>query len=68
LEPPQSAVLLFEDYKIARSGFYLPEGSLRVTTRAFLSFLEEKGWLFSAAEVEHAAIQAGRQFSQLRFP
>jgi hypothetical protein len=68
LEPPQPTVLLFEDHKIARSGFYLPEGSVRVSTRAFLDFLEEKGWLDSAADVELAAIQAGRQFSQLRFP
>jgi hypothetical protein len=37
-------------------------------TRAFLSFLEEKGWLASAVEVEQAAIRAGRQFSALRFP
>lgn len=68
LEPPQPAVLLFEDHKIARSGFYLPEGSIRVSTRAFLDFLEENGWLDSAADVELAAIQAGRQFSRLRFP
>jgi hypothetical protein len=67
-EPPQPAVLLFEDHKIARAGFYMPEGSLRVSARAFLGFLEEKGWLASAAEVERAAVQAGRQFSQLRFP
>lgn len=68
LEPPQPAVLLFEDHKIARTGFHLPEGTLRVSTRAFLIFLEEKGWLASAAEVEHQAIQAGRRFSALRFP
>ncbi|GHU33419.1 hypothetical protein AGMMS50256_25300 [Betaproteobacteria bacterium] len=68
LEPPQPAVLLFEDHKLARSGFYLPEGSIRVSTHAFLDFLEEKGWLDSAAEIERAAIQAGRKFSQLRFP
>jgi hypothetical protein len=67
-EPPQPAVLLFEDHKIARAGFHLPAGTLRVTTRAFLAFLEEKGWLDSAVEVERAAIRAGRRFSQLRFP
>ena len=67
-EPPQPVVLLFEDHKIVRAGFCLPEGTLRVSTRAFLSFLEEKGWLASAVEVEQAAIRAGRQFSALRFP
>jgi hypothetical protein len=46
LEPPQPAVLLFEDHKIARSGFYLLEGSVRVSTRVFLDFLEKKaGWI-----------------------
>jgi len=67
-EPPQPAVLLFEDHRIARTSFFLPEGTLRVSTRAFLIFLEEKGWLASAAEVEQAAISAGRSFSRLRFP
>lgn len=67
-QPPQSAVLLFEDHKIARASFHLPQGTLRVSTRAFLSFLEDKGWLESAAEVERQAVQAGRRFSPLRFP
>jgi len=67
-EPPQPAVLLFEDHRIARTSFFLPEGTLRVSTRAFLIFLEEKGWLASATEVEQAAISAGRSFSRLRFP
>lgn len=68
LEPPQATVLLFEDHKIARASFHLPEGTLRVSTRAFLLFLQEQGWLDSAAEVERRAILAGRRFSQLRFP
>ena len=68
LEPPQPVVLLCEDHKIARSAFHLPEGTLRVSTRAFLIFLEERGLLASAAEVEHRAIQAGRRLSALRFP
>ena len=68
LDPPQPAVLLFEDHKIARTGFNLPEGTLRVSTRAFLIFLEDKGWLASAAAIEHQATQAGRRFSGLRFP
>ena len=68
LEPRQGAVLLFEDHKIARASFHLPEGTLRVSTRAFLLFLQENGWLDSAAEVERRAILAGRRFSQMRFP
>ena len=67
LEPPQAAVLLFEDHKIAHATFHLPAGTLRVSTRAFLIYLEEKGWLAAAAEVEQAAIEAGRNFSRLRF-
>lgn len=67
-EPPQRAVLLFEDHKIARDGFHLPQGTMRVSTRAFLVFLEEKGWLESAADVEREAVLAGRRFSALRFP
>ena len=67
-EPSQPAVLLFEDHRIARTSFLLPEATYRVSTRAFLIFLEEKGRLMSAAEVEHDAIQAGRSFSRLRFP
>jgi hypothetical protein len=68
LEPPQPVVLLFEDNEIAGTSFYLPEGTLRVSTCNFLSFLEKKGWLDSADDVECAAIQAGRLFSRLRFP
>jgi hypothetical protein len=36
--------------------------------RAFLQFLEQKGWIPSAVEIERRAITAGRQFSQIRFP
>jgi hypothetical protein len=39
-----------------------------VSTRAFLIFLEQKGWLPSAAGIERKAILNGRNFSQLRFP
>lgn len=67
-EPSRAAVLLFEDHKIARASFHLPEGSLRVSTRAFLIYLEEKGWLESAVEIERRAIRAGRHFSSIRFP
>jgi hypothetical protein len=68
INPPPVGVFLFEDHKIARSGFVLPENCRKVSTRAFLTFLEQKGWLVSAAELERKAIQSGRNFSQLRFP
>jgi hypothetical protein len=67
-EPPQTAVLLFEDHRIARSSFYLPPHCQRVSTRAFLIFLEQKGWIERASDIERRAVQAGRMFSQLRFP
>jgi hypothetical protein len=67
-EPPQSAVLLFEDHAIARTSFFVPPACQKVSTRAFLIFLEQKGWIVSASAVERAAVQAGRQFSPLRFP
>ena len=67
-EPPQTAVLLFEDHAIARNTFFVPQGCQKVSTRAFLIFLEQKGWVASASAIERAAVQAGRHFSQLRFP
>lgn len=68
VEPPKSGVFLFEDHKIARTGFFLPDNCRKVSTRAFLLFLEQKGRLESATAVERRAIQAGRAFSKLRFP
>ncbi len=67
-QPPQTAVFLFEDHRIARASFFLPEHCQKISTRAFLIFLEQKGWIASASAVERHAIQAGRAFSQLRFP
>ena len=67
-EPPRTGVFLFEDHKIARPSFLLPDNCRKVSTRAFLLFLEQNGWLTSAAAVERHAIQAGRAFSSLRFP
>ena len=67
-QPPKTGVFLFEDHKIARASFHLPHNCRKVSTRAFLIFLEEKGWLESAAEIERRALQAGRAFSSLRFP
>ncbi len=66
-EPP-TGIFLFEDHKIARASFLLPEHCHKISTRAFLQFLEQKGLVESAAEIERRAIQAGRTFSQLRFP
>lgn len=67
-KPAKTGVFLFEDHKIARASFMVPDNCRKVSTRAFLLFLEEKGWLESAAEIERKAILAGRTFSQLRFP
>ncbi len=65
---PAPAVLLFEDHKIARGGFHLPDNVRRVSTRAFLLFLEEKGWIPSADDIECEAVRNGRRFSRIRFP
>jgi hypothetical protein len=67
-EPAVSAVFLFEDHKIARASFHLPDSVRRVSTRAYLYFLEERGWIASAEEIERRAIQNGRDFSRIRFP
>lgn len=67
-EPPRTGVFLFEDHRIARDSFLVPACCRKVSTRAFLLFLEQKGWLASAADVERRAVQAGRAFSRLRFP
>jgi hypothetical protein len=66
--PPKTGVFLFEDHKIARASFLLPDCCRKVSTRAFLLFLEQKNWIPSSVEVERRAIAAGRQFSQIRFP
>lgn len=66
--PPKTGVFLFEYHKIARASFLVPDSCRKVSTRAFLLFLEQKGWLASASGIEHKAIQAGRAFSSLRFP
>ena len=67
-QPQQTGVFLFEDHKIARASFLLPDNCRKISTRAYLLFLEQQGWLESAADVERRAIQAGRNFSKLRFP
>lgn len=67
-QPAQTAVFLFEDHRIAKLSFFLPEHCQKVSTRAFLLLLEQKGWIASASAIERKAIQACRAFSQLRFP
>ncbi len=67
-QPQRTAVFLFEDHKIARASFLLPDNCRKISTRAYLLFLEQQGWLASAAAIERRAVQAGRSFSRLRFP
>ena len=67
-QPPQRAVLLFEDHRIANANFYVPGDCLKISTRAYLTFLQDKGWITSASDIERRAILAGRKFSQMRFP
>jgi hypothetical protein len=67
-QPRQTGVFLFEDHKLARASFLLPDNCRKISTRAYLLFLEQQGWLESAADIERRAIQAGRGFSKLRFP
>jgi hypothetical protein len=58
----------FEDHKIARRRFLVPDNCGKESTRAFLLFLEQQGLIESAAAIEWKAILAGRHFSQIRFP
>jgi len=67
-QPQKTGIFLFEDHKIARAGFFVPDNCRKISTRAFLIFLEQNGWLASATQIERQAIQAGRNFSRLRFP
>jgi hypothetical protein len=62
--PPRTGVFLFEDHKIARASFHLPDCCRKVSTRAFLLFLEQRSLIPSAADIERRALTAGRQFSQ----
>jgi hypothetical protein len=64
----QTSVFLFEDHKIARASFLLPENARKVSTRAFLQFLEALGRIESPAAIERRAVSAGRTFSQIHFP
>ncbi|MEA3125051.1 MAG: hypothetical protein QOD67_2070 [Caballeronia sp.] len=64
----RTGVFLFEGHKIARASFLVPDNCRKVSTRAFLLFLEQQGLIESAAGIERKAILAGRHFSQIRFP
>ena len=66
-QPGQTGVFLFEDHRIARVSLLLPPQCRKVSTRAFLIFLQERGWIGSAAAIERQAMLAGRAFSGLRF-
>jgi hypothetical protein len=66
--PPTQGVFLFEDHKVARASFLLPASCLKVSTRAYLLYLEQEGLIESATEIQARALRAGRVFSRLRFP
>jgi hypothetical protein len=68
LAAERTGVFLFEDHKVARVSFLLPGNCRKVSTRAFLLFLEQQGLIESAADIERRAIRAGRHFSQIRLP
>jgi hypothetical protein len=58
LAAEQTGVFLFEDHKIARASFLLPDNCRKVSTRAFLMFLEQHGMIESAAAIERRATLA----------
>jgi hypothetical protein len=69
--PDTVGVFLFEDHKVARASFLIPGNCRKISTRAYLLFLEQRGLLDAgqtAASVERAAIRNGRSFSRLHFP
>lgn len=63
--PSTKLIFLFEDAKVAKAGFVLPDQCSKVTTRAFLRYLEQRGLISSSVAIERAANQAGRQFSAM---
>jgi len=50
--PPTTGVFLFEDHRIACASFLLPDNCRKVSTRAFLTFLAQRGLIESAADIE----------------
>ncbi len=67
-DPETMGVFLFEDHKIARTTFLDPSNCRKVSTRSWLLFLEGKGLIPSATDIERSAITRVRQFSNIRFP
>lgn len=68
--PPTVGVFLFEDHKVARASFLVPGNCHKISTRAYLLLLAQRGLLDpgqTAASVERAAIQSSRGFSRLHF-
>lgn len=62
-------MVLHDVTQISGTSFRLPANCRKVSTRAFLLFLEQKGWIESATDIERRrTILAGRAFSRLRFP
>ena len=67
-QPQKTGVFLFEDHKIARAGFLVPDNCRKISTRAYLLFLEQKGWLDRVGCGDRAARDPGRtQFFQTAF-
>jgi hypothetical protein len=56
LDAGRTGVFLFEDHKIARASFLLPDNCRKVSTRAYLLFLEQRGLIESAAGIERARV------------
>jgi hypothetical protein len=65
-DPPRRGIFLFEDHKIARASFLLLVGCIKVTTRAWLTFLERQRLIPSARAIERQAILAGRQYVSIK--
>lgn len=74
--PLTTGVFLVEDHRIASASFLLPDNCRKVSTRAFLSFLEEtraihRHWPMSAALSKTVGIFlacVSHQTDVLRFP
>ena len=66
-EPDTIGVFLFKDHKIARASFLLPDNCRKLSTRTLLLYLEGRGFIPYAMDIERAAFTNGRLFSQIRF-
>ena len=68
LAAKQTGVFLVEDHKIVHASFLLQDNRRKISTRAFLLFLEQPGVIESAADVERRAIPVGGYSLQIHFP